>query len=85
MRNKPVNVKARLDTIKKRNKKALIYHQVNVTQPYSTLNLEFEVDNVTSTRLVVLGRHKKMPTIKECEFVKFIGNIPQRDADCKKH
>ena len=80
-----MNVEARLDTIKKRGKKYLIYHQINITQPYSTLNLEFEVDNITTTRLVVLGRHSKMPTLKECEFVKFIGNIPQRDADCKYH
>ena len=83
MRDNPVNVKARLDVINKRGKLALIYHQINVTQPYSTLNLEFEVDNITTTRLVVLGRHKKMPTIKNCEFVKIVGDIPQRDADCK--
>lgn len=83
MRNKPVNVNARLDTIKKRNKLPLIYHQINITQPYSTLNLEFKVDNDTSTRLVVLGRHKKMPTLKECEIVKIVGSVEQRDEDCK--
>ena len=83
MRNAKVNSKARLETIKTRGKSPLIYHQVNVTQPYSTLNLEFEVDVTNMTRLVVLGRHDKMPTIENCEFVKIIGNIPFRDDDCK--
>ena len=85
MRDTPVNSKARLDTIKKRGKLPLIYHQINVTQPYSTLNLMFNVDQINETRLVVLGRHNKMPTIKNCEFVKIVGNIPQRDDDCKYH
>ena len=85
MRDTPVNSKARLDTIKKRGKIPLIYHQINVTQPYSTLNLMFEVDQINTTRLVVLGRHNKMPTIKNCEFVKIVGDIPERDADCKYH
>ena len=75
MRESTVNAAARLEIIKKRDKKYLIYHQVNVTQPYSTLNLEFQVDNATTTNLVVLVRHNKMPTLKECEFVKIIGNI----------
>ena len=83
MREKTVNAAARLEIIKKRDKKYLIYHQVNVTQPYSTLNLEFQVDNATTTNLVVLVRHNKMPTLKECEFVKIIGNIEARDEDCK--
>ena len=83
MRKAPVNAMARLETIKKRGKEPLIYHQVNVTQPYSTLNLEFEVDVINMTRLVVLGRHNKMPTINNCEFVKIIGNIQARDSDCK--
>ena len=83
MRDSKVNSMARLETIKKRGKDPLIYHQINITQPYSTLNLEFMVDVVNMTRLVVLGRHNKMPTIENCEFVKIIGNIPARDADCK--
>ena len=83
MRNNPVNVNARMDIIKKRGKPELIYHQINVTQPYSTLNLEFKVDNISTTRLVLLGRHRKMPTIKDCEIVKIVGDIQQRDADCK--
>ena len=88
MRNSPVNVKARMDTItarknEKNKKKAMIYHQINITQPYSTLNLEFNVDNASTTRLVVLGRHKKMPTLTDCEFVKIVGDIQERDADCK--
>ena len=83
MRENTVNAAARLEIIKKRDKKYLIYHQVNVTQPYSTLNLEFQVDNATTTNLVVLVRHNKMPTLKECEFVKIIGNIEARDEDCK--
>ena len=81
----PVNSQARLDTIKKRGKIPLIYHQVNITQPYSTLNLMFNVEQINTTRLVVLGRHKKMPTIKNCEFVKIVGDIPERDSDCKSH
>ena len=83
MRDSKVNSMARLETIKKRGKNPLIYHQINITQPYSTLNLEFMVDVVNMTRLVVLGRHNKMPTIENCEFVKIIGDIPARDADCK--
>ena len=83
MREKTVNAAARLEIIKKRDKKYLIYHQVNVTQPYSTLNLEFQVDNATTTNLVVLVRHNKMPTLEVCEFVKIIGNIEARDEDCK--
>ena len=81
MLDKPVNVKSRLNIINERGKKALIYHQINVTQPYSTLNLQFKVDNVTSTRLVVLGRHNKLPTLKDCEFVQFIANIKREDVN----
>ena len=83
MRNNPVNVNARMDIIKKRKKPELIYHQINVTQPYSTLNLEFKVDNISTTRLVLLGRHGKLPTIKDCEIVKIIGDIQETDEDCK--
>ena len=76
-----VNANARLETIKKRGKVPLIYHQINVTQPYSTLNLMFEVNQTNTRRLVVLARHNKMPTIENCEFVKIIGNIQARDND----
>ena len=84
MKDAKVNAKARLETIKKRGKSPLIYHQINVTQPYSTLNLMFEVDAINTTRFVVLARHNKMPTIENCEFVKIIGNIQARDNDGKK-
>ena len=83
MRNNQVNVAARMEIIKKRSKPELIYHQINVTQPYSTLNLEFKVDNISITRLVLLGRHSKLPTLKDCEIVKIIGDIQERDEDCK--
>jgi hypothetical protein len=58
----------------------LIYHYVNVTRPYASLNVQLKVDDPDETRLVLLGRHKKLPIVGECDFVFSFTNVTKRDG-----
>ena len=71
-----VDAESRLSTLQARGKPPLIYHQVNVTHPYSTINVQFMVPEPKQSRYVLLARHSKMPILKNCDFVKIVSQIP---------
>ena len=75
-----INVENRLKTLTERGKKPLIYHQVNVTSTYFTMNVQVKVDKKSDTRLVVFGKHAKMPLVTNCDFLKVIGSEQKRDG-----
>ena len=80
-----INVENRLKTLTERGKKPLIYHQVNVTSTYFTMNVQVKVDKKSDTRLVVFGKHAKMPLVTNCDFLKVIGSEQKRDGKFRKN
>ena len=77
--NLEVSAEDRLGTLKARGKPPLIYHEVNVTHEFSTINLQIKVPQPKQSKLVILGRYKKMPILKSCDFVKIVSQIPNQD------
>ncbi|XP_059084074.1 uncharacterized protein LOC131881274 [Tigriopus californicus] len=74
-----VNVANRVKALKRRNKPQLIYHYLNVTRPYSTLNIQVKVDDPETSRLIVLGRYQSLPTLTKCDFIKPLIDVTNKD------
>ncbi len=56
-------------------------------RPYSTLNLQFAVDDIEISRILVLVRHTKLPTYKDCDVLRVLKNVRLRDGEfrgCKR-
>ncbi len=75
-----VNTKHRLYVLKHRNKPPMIYHGLNVTRGYSTLNIQVKTWEIIYKRLVLLVRHGKMPQVDKCDFVKVVTEIDLWDG-----
>ena len=82
-----VNVTDRLAILTARNKPPIIYHQLNVTRPYSSINVQIllqdpeDIDIMANTDMLLMARHGKMPLVKECDFVKIVSSIDSVDED----
>lgn len=74
-----VNVANRVKALTRRNKPQLIYHYLNITRPYSTLNIQVKVDNPETSRLIVLGRYQSLPTLTKCDFIKPLIDVTDED------
>ena len=70
-----------MKTLTERGKKPLIYHQVNISSSYFTVNVQLKVDDEDSNRLVVFGKHAKMPLVTNCDFLKVMGSETHRDGE----
>ena len=79
-----VNVKERIDNLELRGKKPLIYHQVNVSNTYVTINCLLKVDDEENNRIVIIGRHAKMPLITDCDFLKVMSTVNNREGKNQK-
>lgn len=76
-----VNVANRVKALTRRNKPQLIYHYLNITRPYSTLNIQVKVDNPETSRLIVLGRYQSLPTLTKCDFIKPLIDVTDEDGN----
>lgn len=78
-----VSLTERLDALKVRGKKPLIYHQANISNTYASINVQFggDEDALVNSRVVIFGRHNKMPTLKDCDIVKVLQNVKTRDGN----
>ena len=76
-----VNVTDRLYVLKKREKQPIIYHNASVPHPFSTLNVQLEIEDPLNTKMVLLARFEKLPTVKACDFVKIVNEIEGSDED----
>lgn len=86
-----VNVDHRLQSLQQRKKLPLIYHYFNTSRPYASMSIQIKLGNVVGgdsnlepdsedNRLVVLGRHEKLPTLKDCDFVQALRFVNETDG-----
>ena len=68
-------------SLTRRKKIPLIYHFLNITNAYSALTVQVKVDTPQDTRLVLLVRHEKLPTLTACDFVKPLANVGEMDGE----
>ena len=76
-----VNIKARTETLQARKKPPIIYHKLSVPRPYSAMKVQIKMPNHQSSTMVMLLRHSKMPTVKECDRVKIVRNINNLEGE----
>ena len=79
-----VDVGLRTNTLGLRGKPYIIYHQVIADRPYSTINVQIRVEDPATTKMVIMARHKKMPIVKKCDFVKIVSEIEPTDDNIFK-
>ena len=77
-----VDVTSRLEFLKARQKPPLIYHAFNVTNKFSTINIQIKqvaedqsILHMNDSSLIILLRYQKMPTTDHCEIVKQVSSI----------
>ena len=77
-----VDVTSRLEFLKARQKPPLIYHAFNVTNKFSTINIQIKqvaedqsILHRNDSSLIILLRYQKMPTTDHCEIVKQVSSI----------
>lgn len=75
-----VHVQDRIDALLKRDKPPMIYHYTNITRPNTTFNIQLKVTDPALTRVVILGRHEKLPTLKDCDLVKVMSWVELTDG-----
>ena len=75
-----MKVENRMLALETRKKMPLIYHYVNITRPYATFSVQVKVDDVATTRMVLLMRHEKLPTLTACDFMKKLVNVNNTDG-----
>ena len=80
-----VDSKYRLDLLKLRRKPPLIYHNFNVSNVFATLNIQIKLmtndsaDEIfDNSKIVLLLRHEKLPTLNNCDLVQTVSTIKQR-------
>lgn len=79
-----VSVKSRIDALTKREKLPMIYHYFNASIIDPSLNIMIKVDNISSSRIVIVARHKKLPTLDQCDFVSPVRKIENMQGNvCK--
>ena len=76
-----VNVTDRLYILNGREKPPIIYHQVNVTRPHSTINVQIQIQNPLESDMVIMARRDKMPMVEKCDYVKIVSQIDGIDED----
>ena len=76
-----VSVQPRLDALMGRSKPPMIYHYTNITRPFTTFTIQLKVDEPLTTRIVVLGRHEKLPTLTSCDVIKVMSNVDRYDGE----
>ena len=50
-------------------------------RPYASWNLQVKVEDPLTTRILLLLRHKKLPTFKSCDIVRVLANVKKRDGE----
>ncbi len=50
-------------------------------RPYATLNLQFKVDEIDTTRILVLVRYNNLPTYRECDVVRVLRHVKTKDGE----
>ena len=80
-----VDSKYRLDLLKLRRKPPLIYHNFNVSNVFATLNIQIKLmtndsaDEIfDNSKIVLLLRHEKLPTLNNCDLVQTVSTIKHR-------
>ena len=80
-----VDSKYRLDLLKLRRKPPLIYHNFNVSNVFATINIQIKFMTNDSTdeifensRMILLLRHEKLPTLNNCDLVQAVSTIKHR-------
>ena len=79
-----VDVEVRLDVLKLTGKPPIIYHAFNVTNEDATVNIQIQpLKNATvvlSTRLFIMLRKEKLPTLTSCDMIKSVASITHMDG-----
>ena len=77
-----VDVTSRLEFLEARQKPPLIYHSFNVTNEFSTINIQIkqvlenqEILHKNDSTLIILLRYQKMPTTSHCDIFKQVSQI----------
>ena len=78
-----VHVQTRLDVLKMTGKQPLIYHSLNISNPFATLSIQIKplLDEAIFTEsLFILVRFEKLPILAECDFAHSVSTINKIDS-----
>jgi len=64
----------------KRKRLPIIYHKIKVERTFSTINIQLRGFNPYN-RLAIMGKHGKMMTSNDCDFIQIVNDIPLRDGE----
>ena len=79
-----VHVQTRLDVLKTIGKQPLIYHSLNISHPYSTLNIEIKPlleETIITESLFILVRYGKLPILTDCDFAQSLSTFKKTGSN----
>ncbi|XP_040583519.2 location of vulva defective 1 [Lepeophtheirus salmonis] len=77
-----VDVSSKLESYD--NKPPIMYHQFNISHPYSTLNLEIKAGNINdNSSIIILFGYNFLPTVKKCDFLKSMRDVRRNENGTK--
>eukprot|EP00095_Tigriopus_kingsejongensis_P012226 maker-scaffold528_size145933-snap-gene-0.28 protein:Tk12226 transcript:maker-scaffold528_size145933-snap-gene-0.28-mRNA-1 annotation:"cobinamide adenolsyltransferase" len=67
----------RIASLTRRNKPFIIYHELNVSIEFASLNIQIKIDENAgnASNVVILARNGKMPLLDQCDFVRKVRDI----------
>ena len=86
-----MSVIKQLRSLKARNKPPIIYHTFNISNAHASLNVQIKphwnrfmpeamLAAMPMFRHILLVKHGRMPTWKDCEYLKAVGLIKAKDG-----
>ena len=81
-----VHVQTRLDVLKMTGKQPLMYHSMNVSNPYATLNIQIKPlmeNTIVTESLFLMARYQKLPILSNCDFIHSVSTIINTDGNYK--
>lgn len=77
-----MNIANRIASLDRRQKPYIIYHELNVSIEFASLNIQIKIDSTTGndSNIVLLLRNAKMPLLNQCDFIKKVKTISLMDG-----